>query len=160
MKKKIIISTVCVLFILLALLGYFSIGKLNRKGKVAKNQEQLSKVYNLLGVSNFDTDKLTVLFYFNSECEHCQWEMTEISKHINSFRNYQLLLISFEPQAQAIQFLDKYNLSKFYLAVKSEKVMFVFTGGVPQTLIYKEGTLAKHFRGEVKIEAILEQLEK
>jgi len=160
MKKKIIIGIGILFFILLIWLGYSSINTLNQKTKITQSQEQLSQVYEQLSVSDFNTDQPTAIIYFNSECEHCQWEMEEIEKNISSFRNVQLLLISFEPQSQAMQFLAKYNLSKFYLAVKSEKVMSTFAGGVPQTLIYKKGALIKHFRGEVKVESILEQFKK
>ena len=39
------------------------------------------------------------------------------------------------------------------------KITHTIMGGVPQIFIYKDGSLNKHFKGEVKIEAILEVLE-
>jgi hypothetical protein len=70
-----------------------------------------------------------------------------------------LLLASFEPQNEAIQFLKEHNLAEHYVNVNPDLLTSTIMGGVPQTFIYKNGELQKHFKGEVKIEAILKVLE-
>lgn len=100
----------------------------------------------------------TIIIYFNSECHYCENEINEVRNNIKFFENYQLIFLSFEPKSNAIKFLNNYNLSQMYYEVNPEFLTSTIPGGVPQTFIYKDGELEKHFKGEAKIEAILEIL--
>ena len=159
MKKKIVAVFGVLLIFIIAWMGYTSVKKLDKKQTIRERQSDLSEMFNLLGQVDLPMRPSTILIFFNSECEHCQWEMQQISKNINQFSQHQLLLASFEQEQEAISFLDQHDLSKYYVKSTTEKVMAAFSGGVPQTLIYQNGKLTKHFKGEVKIEAILEALE-
>jgi hypothetical protein len=121
-----------------------------------KKQHNTEILGNLLGIEI--GDEKTIIVYFNSECHFCENEIIEIGNNIKYFENYQLILLSFEPKSTAIKFLSEYNLSNFYTKVNSDSLTNTITGGVPQTFIYKNGLLQKHFKGEVKFEAILEVL--
>ena len=158
MKKKIIFTLGILLIGLIVFMVYVSIEKLDKKKAIEHTQNDFLKLLSQLGRSDVDSTLPTILFFFNSECEHCQWEMKQVSENISDFENYQILLISYEPENEAISFLDSHNLSQYYLQATSEKITSAFTGGVPQTLIYNEGKLVRHFKGEVKMEAILESL--
>ncbi|MDE0470984.1 MAG: redoxin domain-containing protein [Ekhidna sp.] len=158
MKKKVIIIFGVLVVLAIAWMGYVSVKELNRKKAIEHAQNDLSQLLNQLGQSVDHIAPLTILVFFNSGCEHCQWEMQEINKHIDQFAKHQLLLVSFEPEQKAATFLNQYGLSDFYLKSTPERVMAAFTGGVPQTLIYRNGRLKKHFKGEVKIEAITDVL--
>lgn len=159
MKKKVIIFFGFLLILVVGWMGYSSIKKLDMKNDIQSRQSDLTLMLSQLGQSNVDESTFTILMFFNSECEHCQWEMQEISKNIDQFSQHQLLFASFEPEKEAMAFLDQHGLSKYYVKSTPEKVMASFSGGVPQTLIYKDGKLVKHYKGEVKIEAILEALD-
>ena len=128
------------------------------KNDIQSKQSDLTEMLHQLGQTDMEVVRYTVLIFFNSECEYCQWEMQEISKNVNQFSQHQLLLASFEPENQVIAFLNQHSLAEFYIKSNSEKVMSAFTDGVPQTLIYRKEKLIRHFKGEVKIEAILENL--
>lgn len=158
MKKKVIIILGVFFVLVVGCMGYISVKKLGRKKDIQNKQSDLALMLNQLGQTESDIKPSTILLFFNSECEHCQWEMEEISNKINEFDQHQLLLVSFEPEQEAIAFLKHYNLSNHYVRSSPEKVIASFSGGVPQTLIYKEGKLVKHFNGEVKIEAILDSI--
>ncbi|MEQ8240313.1 MAG: redoxin domain-containing protein [Cyclobacteriaceae bacterium] len=158
MNKKIVIIIGAVLFIFMLWFGASSINKLIEREMNEKVQGSLNVILNSLGVGQMEI-KPTVLFFFNSECEHCQWEVKQTQENIGLFKGYQLLFVSFEPRTEAIDFLRKHNLSQYYLEAAPDKVMSTFKGGVPQTFIYKNDNLVKHFKGEVKIEAILNALQ-
>ena len=158
MKRKIIGILGVLLIVAVAWMVYHSVKGLYRKQSIQEKQSDLSKMCNELGHSDFRIKSSTILIFFNSECEHCRWEVEEISHKIDQFSQYQLLLASFEPKHEAITFLDQYGLSNHYIKSEPEKVMEAFTGALPQTLIYQNGKLVKHFKGEVKTEAILESL--
>ncbi len=82
--------------------------------------------------------------------------MKEIGKHIDKFVNTELVLVTSEPQDQAITFLSKHGLADYYVFTKEGNIINTFIGGVPQIFIYENGILQKHFPGEVKAEEILE----
>jgi thioredoxin-related protein len=159
MKKKLLIIVGLLVIGLLSWMGYSSIQKLDQKSKSEAIIQNLSSLTNNLGFEVADTDQSTIFMYFNSDCHFCQWEMKEIGKNKEKFQNYQLLLASFEPMEEALEFLQQYNLTQHYVEVDPDSLTNTIRGGVPQTFIYQNGLLQKHFKGEVKIEAILEVLE-
>lgn len=159
MKKNLLIVIGLLVIGLLSWMGYSSIQKLDQKSKSEAIIQNLSSLTNNLGFKVANTDQPTIFMYFNSDCHFCQWEMEQIEKNIEKFQNYQLLLASFEPKNEAIDFLQQYNLNQHYIEVNPDSLTNTISGGVPQTFIYENGLLQKHFKGEVKIEAILEVLE-
>ncbi|RUA28259.1 MAG: hypothetical protein DSY77_16200 [Bacteroidetes bacterium] len=159
MKKKLLIIIGLLVIGLLSWMGYSSVQKLDQKNKSEAIVQNLNSLTNNLGLKVLNHNQPTIFMYFNSDCHFCQWEMKEIGKNIDKFQTYQLLLASFEPKRDALDFLQQYNLSQYYVEVNPDLLTSTIIGGVPQTFIYKDGKLAKHFKGEVKIEAILEVLE-
>ena len=159
MKKRVITIFGVLIILATTWIGYNGIKKLNKKVSIRNSQNDLTQILNGLSHAISDEAPFTILIFFISGCEHCQWEIQESSKKIDQFSNHQLLLASFEPELEAISFLNRYGLSDYYIKSTPEKVMPSFSGGVPQTLIYRDGKLVKHFKGEVKTEAILEVLE-
>jgi peroxiredoxin len=108
--------------------------------------------------------KPTVIVYFNTECEHCQYEVTQIVKHQKHFKDVNLYMLSAENIAQIKAFAHKMGLDKISnlemgkITVKESFDVFAFTS-IPDILIYNaSGELQKHFKGETKIEAILKYL--
>jgi thiol-disulfide isomerase/thioredoxin len=159
MKKKLLIIIGLLGIGLLSWMGYSSVHKLDQKSKSEAIVQNLNSLTNNLGLNKANTDQPTIFMYFNSDCHFCQWEMKEIGENIEKFQNYQLLLASFEPKAEALDFLQQYNLAQHYAEVNPDSLTNTITGVVPQTFIYENGLLQKHFKGEVKIGAILEVLE-
>ena len=158
MKKKIILSIGLLLLSVISWMIYQSVTKLNKKESIKHIQNDLSSVLSQLGRQDVNSTLPTVLIFFNSECEHCKWEIEQLAKIREKFMDVQLLLVSYEPESQALDFLKEHNFESFYLKSTPEKIMTAFVGGVPQTFIYQQGRLVKHFKGEVKIEAILNAL--
>ncbi len=159
MKKKIVGSVALALVLLCVWFAHKSITKLQQKEKVQDTQQTLSLIGEKLGMETLDSQKPAVLIYFNSECHFCQYEVKEISKNLSKFKQYQLGFMSFEPEIKAKNFLKEYGLQAFYLSVDENRLTTHIMGGVPQVFIYDDNSLKKHFKGEVKIEAILKVLE-
>jgi len=137
-----------------------SMQKLAKVKEIENKQKSLSALLNFIDFDNYISDTTSIIIYFNSECEFCQSEMQLISSNISSLEYYQILLISHEPKESALSFLSEYNLSDYYLEIAPEKVMQMFNGGIPQTLIYQNDKLVKHFKGTLEIETLLAEIEK
>ena len=170
MKKKYILTGILVLlFAGIGILIAKTIRTNNHKKQVS---EQLKMIPNFetydmdsLKVSHTEfNDKPTIIVYFNTECEHCQYEATQIVKYQNQFKDVNLYMLSAENINQIKAFAHKMGLDKISnlemgkITVKESFEVFAFTS-IPDILIYNaSGELQKHFKGETKIEAILKYL--
>ncbi|MCP4458861.1 MAG: redoxin domain-containing protein [Cytophagales bacterium] len=159
MKKTLVYVYLTVLVGFIGWLGYKGVSKFQTKREIEGSQNSLESIYGKLGVQGGEISRQTMIVYFNSECEHCQYEVQEIQNNLNRFREVTLAFVSHEPQEQAKAFLTRHQLQDYYLASSRDQVLSAFTGGVPQLLIYKDNDLTQHFKGEVKMEAILASLE-
>ena len=67
----------------------------------------------LVYLDEFDRQKPTVIIYFNPDCEHCQYEATEISRHAEQFGNANTILITPEPLVKKVKaFAQTYHLNE------------------------------------------------
>jgi len=119
--------------------------------------------HNIYSDDSIQIDKSCLIISYNSDCEHCQYEVEQISKHIEQFRNYQVLMISFEPIENILAFREKYKLKQpFIIFLQDPKLQFddIFGNSpIPTSFIYnKDKKLVKQFKGEVKTEALLKYL--
>ena len=170
MKKKYVLTSILVLlFTGIGILIAKTIRTNNHKKVVS---EQLKVIPNF---ETFDMDSLkvrhadfnakpTIIVYFNTECEHCQYEATQIVKYQDQFKDVNLYMLSAENISQIKAFAHKMGLDKISnlemgkITVKESFEVFAFTS-IPDILIYNaSGQLQKHFKGETKIEAILKYL--
>jgi peroxiredoxin len=120
------------------------------------------KVY----IDEFDQQKPTVIIYFNPGCEHCQYEATEISRHAEQFEKANTMLITPEPSVEKVKaFAQAYHLNEvdnlaILLDTNMQFVKHFGTSAFPSVYIYgSDKKLVKNYRGEVKIEAIIQSLE-
>ncbi len=101
-----------------------------------------------------------VLVIFNSTCEHCQYELSQIKNNMSNFNNLELVFLSSESisviKRVALLFESAPNVS--FVKINPEHLYDSFgTVRFPTIFIYNSvGTLVKEFKGEVKIDAILE----
>ena len=154
--KKILIYVYLILLVgFIGWLGYKGVSKFQAKEAVEESQNSLEAIFEKLGVQESEINLATMIVYFNSECEHCQYEIQEIQNNLEKFQDITLAFVSHEPPEQAHAFLTQHQLQDYYLSSNRDQVLSAFTGGVPQLLIYKDNELVRHFKGEVKIEAVL-----
>jgi peroxiredoxin len=116
-------------------------------------------------VDEFDTRKPTVIIYFNPECEHCQYEASEIGKQAERFEKANMILITPDDSTKRVEaFATKYHLWEVdnltILIDRDHRFKNYFgTSVFPSVFIYgPDKKLLKMYKGEVKIEAIINSL--
>lgn len=170
MKSKIILMTATLCCIIASILVYKIVGKnaLNKQIKLNKQTlpefifyTQDLKSYN---TSHINKNKALCIFYYNAECDHCQYEAKQLKKHINAFKDVQILMVSTNKPTETQLFAKSYGLnsSKFITWIYDKDFNFYKWFGnavAPSVYIYNNKQhLVKEYNGEVKIEAILSQL--
>lgn len=105
-------------------------------------------------------DRPVVVFYYNEECEHCQYEAKKISSNIRSFKGSQIIMVSFSTSEHIRNFARSYGLDKCnqitFLRDKDYSFNKWFGNcSIPSVFVYNAAhLLVKEFYGETKIEAI------
>lgn len=108
----------------------------------------------------------TVIVYFNTGCEHCQYETEQIIKNAGSLQQASFLLASIQPIAELKKFDSTYRLLSYpfikLLHDKGNVMHHVFgANNVPSIFIYDSNKrLIKKYTGELKIEAIINTVNK
>lgn len=108
----------------------------------------------------------TVIMYFNTGCEHCQYETGQIIKHANELQSANFLMISIQPVKELKSFDSSYQISRYpFIKLLRDKnsIMHPTFGAnnVPSIFIYDSNKrLVKKYAGEVKIEAIITMVNK
>lgn len=166
----IIISTVG----LVGWLGYSSVRKLKQKEirmKIVSSIPSLS-FQDLNGIPiqlneiTFSKPKPIVLILFNSECEYCRYEAMSISDNIDQLDEAMIVFISAEEIDAIRSFGETYSLLEHANIICGQvdypKLIAIFKSvSYPNIFIYgKDGHLVKEFKGETKVEAILNVVKK
>lgn len=103
----------------------------------------------------------TILIYFDSSCEHCRYELAEISRNKSSLDKVEVILISTENITTIKGVGTDFNIHDaphFHLAKVNRDDLFENYGSLSTPHIFVYGAdrkLIKEFKGETKIEAIL-----
>ena len=164
-KKKIFLTVGFTIFFSLLLFLMYNIIE-----KVAAKKEVQAKIQTLpIGVPLFTLDstyyqlqrnRTVVLIYFNSECQHCQYELGEIQKNVPAFADTEIVFMSSENLSVIREIPPQYTLTQpnfHFTKINPEDVFENFGSlSVPNIFIYgADGKLIKEFKGETKMEAIL-----
>lgn len=166
-KNKILIFSI-IMGSLIALIGMGIFLKIKYKHNVTDNISTLSSIqYQSIDGSLkrlVFSDKFNVIFFFNSECEHCQQEARLISANTSRFTNSEIYFFSTEELPAIAKFVDDVGFGK-NSPVKVGHVEYqqvAYPMGVntyPMCFIYSpDGKLLKRYAGEVKIDAIVKYL--
>jgi peroxiredoxin len=109
-------------------------------------------------------NKPTLFIYFSSTCHLCQEELGNISKRIEEFKDYNLILTTVQPLEEMIEFAnglgikDKSNVH-FLLDSEMEVASFYQIRSVPSIYCYDaKKQLVSEYVGITKIELLLEKL--
>lgn len=171
MKKIARIGIPIILLLGISFMLIKTVKKIEQSKKIAKQIEIIPEFEfleittgNLFTNLHINENKPTLFIYFNTECEHCLYEAEQISKNIEQFNNYQIIMISIEEPEKLNVFAGKYKLinhSNLFI-LYDKNLMFEKTLGncpFPSCFIYnKDKELVKVFKGEVKIDALLKYL--
>ncbi len=169
MRKKILWLIISLSIIIIFGLAFLIIEKYESIQVKRENEKTMSKIIlDKIDGSKIDLQNLTnqssIIFFFNTDCEHCQNEAEEIIKYKNNFKNRNVLWLSIEPIENLLKFEEKYKIQETIPSLKIAKISItdlnknfnISTN--PTILIYKDKKLVRKFDGETKIEVILKYL--
>lgn len=104
--------------------------------------------------------KPVVFMIFSPDCEHCQHETEALLADIKKFRNAQIVMITYLPYNEMIQFYKIYKIADYPEITMARDTKFFFpvffkVRNLPSIFVYdKKGNLKKNFEGSVKIDSI------
>ncbi|WP_025141502.1 peroxiredoxin family protein [Pedobacter jeongneungensis] len=170
MKNKLIIAIGLLTFSIGIFLAYNIIKKYNSKKAIALQKQTLPNflLYNQeekpFSAKDLKEDKPICIFYYNAECEHCQYEAKQISKNINAFKNTLVIMVSTNTPKETTAFAKTYKLDAagfIWLYDKDYSFYKWFGKAVtPSVYIYNaQHRLIKEYAGEVKIDALIKYLD-
>ena len=109
-------------------------------------------------------NKPTLFIYFNSTCHLCQEELGAISKRIEEFKNYNIILTTVQPVGEMIDFAnslgikDKSNVH-FLLDSRMEVASFLKIKSVPSIYVYDaKKQLVAEYVGITDLDLLKEKL--
>lgn len=127
-------------------------------------------VFNLLmpdsttvySTANIPKGKITMLVFFSPYCEHCQDEVKDIIKNIDSVRSMRFYFISIESISRIREFAEYFELRKYPNITLGQdyQASFARLSGlrkIPSSLMYDEyGRLRVTIRGSFSTSQLLE----
>jgi thiol-disulfide isomerase/thioredoxin len=145
--------------------------KINVKKEALQNLRKVPKL-DLLTLDNIRVSELealtsskpSIIVFFNSECDHCKFQIQEIEKYNQKLKEVNVLLISSEELTSLQSFaslFDFENIPSFQFLKIYEKDVYKAFGSltVPHIFIYdKDNNLKREFKGETGLEAILQHV--
>lgn len=163
-KKALITSGITIVFALALFMVYSIIEKQASKKTITAKIQSAPVNVTLFTLDStrfsFPVAKPVVLILFNSTCEHCQYELSQIKARIEDFKELELVFLSSEPIAAIKQAAAPFESvgNATFVKINPKDVYENFgTVRFPTILIYStQGKLVKEFKGETKIEAILQ----
>ncbi len=114
-------------------------------------------------VDSFNPQLYTVIVYFHPECEHCQYEASQIGLNAPLFEKANMILITPDDSLKRVDdFAIRYHLWEVdnltILVDENNRFSSYFgTSVIPSVFIYGiDKRLLKMFKGEVKIKMVLD----
>ncbi len=170
MKRIIIISVLLIFTLMLSFLVFGITRKSKEKAIIEKNISKLpSFSFITLERSLFSSDSIKegpiLIVRFHPECEHCQYELSELMRSKIYESCAKILLISGAERGMVMSFLDKFNIAEKLNIIPLLDTAYVFNeifgdDIVPSNYIYNSRLeLVKVLKGEYKVESIQRYLE-
>lgn len=110
-------------------------------------------------VSDLPKRKPVVIIYFSPDCEHCQTLMNAFFKKVNSFKNAEVIMVTFRPVSEVVDFEKSYKTNKYSNIVVGTEVpafffkMYYNLVNTPFTVLFdKQGKYIYSYRKETPID--------
>lgn len=166
-KRVLLIGYISIVLTATAYIFSQTILQLNKNEKIAEKNSELPNIQ----LTNTDGSKTSLkiwgyknkvlIFYFNSECEHCKKEVQEYKKYMENFKDIKVLWISNED----LKSINMFKLYNFQNIPTNTKIAQISSGDAvntfgfktaPSIFIYDEnGDIVKKYSGSTKMETIL-----
>ncbi len=104
-----------------------------------------------------------ILIYFNSGCEHCQYEAKTFAENLPLFQPAKVVWFSSENITEIKNFANTYKLlpqaNHVFLKANRQDLSKEFNNLSPPNIwIYKDKKVVRHFKGETKVETLAKYL--
>lgn len=110
-------------------------------------------------------EKPLIIIYFSPDCEHCQKLIKELLSKINNFKKAQIVMVSFLPLKDLVDFEKNYSINKFpNIKVGMELPIFFFKNlynlqNTPFTALFsKHGKLIISYKKETPVDDLIKHL--
>jgi len=110
--------------------------------------------------NNLQKSKPVVFMIFSPECEHCQRETDTLLAQIDKMKDAQIVMITYLPYAEMIEFYKKYNIAHYPQITMARDTKFFFpvffkVRNLPSIYVYdKKGDFKRNFEGSVRIDLL------
>ena len=169
--RKIILGFAILMVIFLT--SFFVIGTVRKVQKHRLIEDKISRFppFSFMTLSNrlFNSSEIKdgpiLVVHFHPECEHCQYEISEIFKSNIPKSFTKVFLISSAHLDSIRNFLKQFNYTDYKSVIPLVDTSFSFQeifgkGSIPSSYVYsRKLKLIKAFHGEVKTENILNLLQ-
>ena len=145
-------------------LGFRTVANLRTRKQATAQRQHLASFTVWKGKASETLPRIvslpTIVVYFHPDCEHCQYEAEQLSRHPVLLKKAQVWLLSTEALPKLRAFAQRYHLDTLRgvtVAHVEPRVAFDSLGfrSVPHLLVYgPDGGLLKEFRGETRWEAV------
>jgi thioredoxin-related protein len=102
----------------------------------------------------------TLIMFFSPTCDHCQHQTNDLIAGMDSLKNIQIVLASYQPYAEIQEFYHKYELFKYgniKIGRDSKFMLPPFFGmkNLPYLALYdQKGNLLTTFEGNVTVQKL------
>jgi thioredoxin-related protein len=106
-----------------------------------------------------------IIMYFSPSCDHCQHQIGDMLKRIDEFKNTQLVLATYQPFEEMVEFCKTYELAKYSNIKVGRDTKFVLPPfyhiqSLPYLALYnKKGNLVTTWQGNVPVDTLLKALQ-
>lgn len=113
---------------------------------------------------NLSKKKKTIIMSFSPECDHCRHQTEEILKHIDQFKETQIVMATTLPFEKMKQFYNEMNIASYKNIIMGRDELFFFSRYfrnqfLPGIAVYnKKRTLLNYYDGGVKTEELIKLL--
>jgi len=119
----------------------------------------------IFSAKDLSKDKPVIIIYFAPDCEHCQALMNEILTKIQNFKKAQVVMVTFKPVNEVIDFEKHYQTAKYpNIKVGIEIPIFFFKNfynlqNTPFTALFsKQGKLIISYQKETPVDDLIKHL--
>ena len=115
---------------------------------------------------NLNLHHRTIIMFFSPECTHCQHQTEDLIAGMDSLKEIQIVMATYQPFGEMVDFTKKYQLSKYPNIKVGRDINYFFPPfyrmrSLPHLALYdRNGNYFTSFEGNQKIATLVSAFEK
>jgi len=104
----------------------------------------------------------TIIMFFSPECSHCQHQTEDMLAGIDSLKDIQIVMVTYQPFEQMLEFNQKYSIEKYSNIKLGRDIKYFFPPfyqmkSLPHLALYNDkGIYITSFEGNQKISTLID----